>query len=200
MVKTRKKPAERSQEDRWAPDFTRERPQGRAVPSREQLLQAMAAGRLEPKAVAARYQPRKRRIIVTLDSGAEFVFPPALAEGLTGARPKDLAAVEVSPAGLGLYWPTLDVDLSVAGLLAGVFGSPSWMAMLSRTSPRRPGPQAPPPKAMTGKRLSLSRLQAMADAPPSPSARVFSNEEINQWLASDQFPPKKRKPPQRKTR
>jgi hypothetical protein len=29
--------------------------------------------------------------------------------------------------GTGLYWPKLDVDLTVEGLLSGMFGSEKWM-------------------------------------------------------------------------
>ena len=52
----------------------------------------------------------------------------ALAEGLAGAAPDDLAEIEVGPAGLGLRWPRLDADLHVPALLRGVLGSRSWMA------------------------------------------------------------------------
>ena len=85
---------------------------------------ARARGQLEqatePQARAARFDARKKLIVIRLDSGALFAFPPRLAQGLADARPADLAEIEVSPAGTGLYWPRLDVDLSVQGLLAGV--------------------------------------------------------------------------------
>lgn len=84
----------------------------------KQIKQAMAVGRLEPKAVSAYYAPKKGRIVVELDSGVTFMFPAELAQGLADA---DFDAL------LGLYWPSLDVDLSISGLLAGIFGSPSWM-------------------------------------------------------------------------
>jgi hypothetical protein len=53
-----------------------------------------------------------------------------LAEGLADAKPADLAAIEITPAGLGLHWPRLDADLYLPALLEGVFGSPRWMAGL----------------------------------------------------------------------
>ncbi len=77
---------------------------------------------------AARYNPRRERVIVELSTGVEVTFPVMLAEGLAGASPKDLAEIEISPTGLGLHWPRLDADLYVPALLQGVFGSKNWMA------------------------------------------------------------------------
>jgi len=57
-----------------------------------------------------------------------LAFQAKLAEGLAGAPPESLADIEISPAGLSLYWPRLDADLYVPALLQGVFGSKSWMA------------------------------------------------------------------------
>jgi hypothetical protein len=66
--------------------------------------------------------------MVTLSNGLELAFPPHLAEGLADAKPTDLAAMVISPSGLGLHWPRLDADLYLPSLLKGVFGSPRWMA------------------------------------------------------------------------
>lgn len=79
-------------------------------------------------AVAARYDRRIGRIVVTLQSGLELAFPARLAEGLETASVEDLSVIELSPSGLGLHWPKLDADLYVPSLLEGVFGSRSWMA------------------------------------------------------------------------
>lgn len=79
-------------------------------------------------AVAARYDRRRARVVVSLNTGVEITFPPKLAEGLTDATPTDLAKIEITPSGLGLYWPKLDADLYVPGLLAGAFGTKQWMA------------------------------------------------------------------------
>ena len=76
----------------------------------------------------ARYNRRRERVIVHLSTGVEVTFPPAMAEGLAGASPEDLAKIEISPTGLGLHWPRLDADLYVPALLQGIFGSRSWMA------------------------------------------------------------------------
>ena len=81
-----------------------------------------------PKAIHARYDRRVSRVIVGLDNGLELAFPPRLAQGLEHATPAALAIIEISPLGDGLHWPVIDADLSVPGLLQGVFGSKSWMA------------------------------------------------------------------------
>ena len=78
--------------------------------------------------LSARYDRRRRRVAVRLNTGVEVTFPVALAEGLDRASPDDLAEIEVSPSGLGLHWPRLDADLYVPALLQGVLGSRSWMA------------------------------------------------------------------------
>jgi hypothetical protein len=81
-----------------------------------------------PHAIAARYDRRVSRIVVSLNTGLELAIPPHIVEGLNHARPAELAEIEISPTGLGLYFPTLDADLYIPSLLAGVFGSPHWMA------------------------------------------------------------------------
>lgn len=97
-----------------------------------QIDRANAAGRelaaAVPQAVRARYDRRSRRIVIDLTNGSRFAFPPELAQGLSGASPEALSQIEVSGGGYGLHWPSLDVDLSVPGLLAGVFGTARWMA------------------------------------------------------------------------
>lgn len=93
--------------------------------------EAVARGTLEqaaqPRATAARYDARKKVLVIELVNGASFAFPPSLAQGLEGASAADLSAVEITPMGTGLHWPRLDADLTVDGLLAGVFGSRNWM-------------------------------------------------------------------------
>lgn len=91
----------------------------------EQNTQAL---REHGHAIAARYDRRRARVVVNLNTGVEVAFPPKLAEGLVGAGPSDLAKIEISPSGLGLHWPKLDADLYVPSLLAGVFGTNRWMA------------------------------------------------------------------------
>lgn len=88
----------------------------------------MAETRAAGHAVSARYDRRRSRVVVALNTGVELTFPAHLAEGLADASPDSLADIEISPAGLGLHWPQLDADLYVPALLQGVFGSKKWMA------------------------------------------------------------------------
>jgi len=88
--------------------------------------------RTESRAKYAHYDRRTNRIVVELRNGATFMFPAELAQGLAGASPKDLAEVKPTPSGARLRWPSLDADFSLPNLLAGEFGSKSWMAKLSR--------------------------------------------------------------------
>ena len=81
----------------------------------------------EPYAQAARFDEKTDRIVVDLTNGAQFAFPPKIAQGLSGAKKADLKEIVVSSQGTGLHWPKLDADLTVAGLLAGIFGSRMWM-------------------------------------------------------------------------
>lgn len=86
------------------------------------------AQQTEPRADAVRYDKRNSRIIVDLTNGCTFAFPPRMAQGLEIATDEDLAAVEILGAGYGLHWEALDVDLSIPGLLAGLFGTKAYMA------------------------------------------------------------------------
>jgi hypothetical protein len=81
-----------------------------------------------PVAVAARYDRRSGRIVLALSSGIDVMFGPDNAQGLQGAKPAQLAAIEISPSGLGLHFPKLDADLYLPALLDGWFGSRRWMA------------------------------------------------------------------------
>jgi hypothetical protein len=100
----------------------------------EDIRQAREAARVQmvtgPQVIAARYDRRRNRVVLSLDNRVELAFPPDLAEGLDKASGLDLGNIEITPTGLGLHWPNLDADLWLPGLLNGVFGSPRWMAGL----------------------------------------------------------------------
>jgi hypothetical protein len=93
---------------------------------------AMQRGRrlaaTEPRAASARYDRQRARVVVELTNGSTFAFPPRLAQGLAGASDDQLSDIEILGAGYGLHWGALDVDFSVPGLLAGIFGTRSHMA------------------------------------------------------------------------
>src|SRR2546429_5562233 len=100
----------------------------------KQYDRAVKAGVLaqasEPRAVAADYDEENDRLIVKLRNGVVFIVPCSLIQGLHGAEPEKIAAVRVMPRGAALHWDELDVQMSVPGLVAGVFGTRKGMAKL----------------------------------------------------------------------
>ena len=59
-------------------------------------------------------------IFVRFASGYELIFPTKGNPRLESAPVKDVGLIEISP--FGLHWPTLDEDLSFAGILEGRYG------------------------------------------------------------------------------
>ena len=106
-----------------------------AEPTDAQVDAALERGRAarlrQPRAAAARYDGRLGQVVVELTNGCTFAFPSRLAEGLEAATGDQLALVEVSGSGYGLHWEALDADLSIPGLLAGLFGTRAHMARLA---------------------------------------------------------------------
>jgi hypothetical protein len=86
----------------------------------------------EPRAIGARYDRRTRKVVIDLNNGCTLLVPPELAEGLRAASAARLANVQILGPGTTIFWPKLDVQFSVTGLLAGVFGTRAWMAELGR--------------------------------------------------------------------
>jgi len=95
------------------------------------LKRGKIARATEPRAARARYDRKLGRIVVDLTNGCVFAFPPRMAQGLRKATDNQLAEVEILGHGYGLHWNSLDVDLSIPGLLAGIFGTRSYMARLA---------------------------------------------------------------------
>jgi hypothetical protein len=86
----------------------------------------------EPRAVRVEYQEQSRRLLLELANGCVMLVPVDLLQGLRGAKAEALAAVTLMPRGQDLHWQQLDAQFTVAGLLAGVFGTKAWMAELGR--------------------------------------------------------------------
>ena len=93
---------------------------------------ALERGRLaretEPRAASARYDRQDDRVVVELTNGCGFAFPPRFVQGLEKASVQQLMEIEVIAAGYGLHWEALDVDFTVPGLMAGIFGTRAHMA------------------------------------------------------------------------
>jgi uncharacterized protein DUF2442 len=95
------------------------------------------AAKTEPRAARATYQAKDNTLRIGLTNGAEITIPVKLIPALKGASPNEVRSVEVLGRGGGLHWETLDVDLSVPGLVSSVFAGPKWMAELGRVGGRR---------------------------------------------------------------
>ena len=88
----------------------------------------------EPRASAAHFDSRTGKITLDLTNGCTFVFPARLIQGLEGAADDELAAVELLPQGRGLHWERPDVDISVPGVVNGIFGTRAHMASVAGKS------------------------------------------------------------------
>lgn len=75
----------------------------------------------------AYYDYSSGRIVVEFENGSAFMVPARSLEGLVEASENDIAGVEVVGE-RGLRWENLDRDYEIAGLIAGFFGTPSFMA------------------------------------------------------------------------
>lgn len=80
----------------------------------------------------ARYDRDSRRIVVHLQNGVTFQFPPALLPELRDADPATLADIVVDPMGVGLRWARLDADYDLAGVIRALVGSAWAMRELAR--------------------------------------------------------------------
>ncbi|HEV2734351.1 MAG TPA: DUF2442 domain-containing protein [Longimicrobiaceae bacterium] len=135
-----------------------------------QYAGAVEAGRVAdeagPRAESARYDHATGRVEVELRNGCLFAFPAEMGQGLRGASPEELAGVEVTPGGYGLHWESLDADLAVPALMAGVFGTEAWMRELGRAGGRRTSDAKAAAARENGRRGGRPRRDA-ADGPPA---------------------------------
>lgn len=114
-------------------------------------------------AVRAKYDVRGKQVLVFLNNGISFGFPPCLAEGLADARSRDLGEIEITPSGLGLHWPRLDADLYLPALLNNTFGSMLW-------TPKKMG--AAGGKARTATKLASARANGLKGGRPRRKTNV----------------------------
>lgn len=74
------------------------------------------AGINEPRADRAFYDRESGLIVIHLQDGESFSFPPLIQEELAQGSADELAQIEVSPLGDGLRWQALDADIGVIAL------------------------------------------------------------------------------------
>ncbi|MEW5930818.1 MAG: DUF2442 domain-containing protein [Gemmatimonadota bacterium] len=134
-----------------------------------QYAEAVEAGRAAeeagPRAASARFNHETGRVEVELRNGCLFAFPAEMGQGLRGALPEELAAVTVTPGGFGLHWEALDADLAVPALMAGVFGTETWMRELGRAGGRRTSDAKAAAARENGRRGGRPRKDAEGEAP-----------------------------------
>ena len=82
----------------------------------------------EPRAITVRHDPAAGKIEIALRNGCSYAFPVSLVPSLSGATAQQLSDVQIAGTGTGITFPELDVDLSVQGLLLGLFGTRRWLA------------------------------------------------------------------------
>jgi hypothetical protein len=115
---------------------------GEAVDDR--LSTAAAAGKARrvrgELAAGVRYDARTARLQIELTSGVGVSIPVSKIEGLAGTSASVIRSVRIDGGGYGLYWPSLDLDLAVPDLVAGCFGSRTWMSALARQGGRVSSP------------------------------------------------------------
>lgn len=94
---------------------------------RERFARAREQGRAraeDPSAVVeARYDSAQDAIDLRFRSGGSMTIPRDIVPGLDDAPASGLGAIDISPAGDALSWPSLDVDVYVPGLVARAFGT-----------------------------------------------------------------------------
>lgn len=125
----------------------------------------------EPRAIKAWYAadteagtPLGGRIFIELNTEIIMGFPSQRLQGLENATPRQLAEVEITPSGYGLHWESLDVDLGVPELVAGLLGSKAWMSELGRQG---------------GKSRSAAKAQASRDNGKSGGRPRKTASEVN---------------------
>jgi hypothetical protein len=96
-----------------------------------------AADKNEARAKAVRYSRARDAFVIELRNGIVLIVPRHLLQGLAGATAADVARVILVDKGASLRWPTLDVDLTVPGLVSGIVGTKAWMSELGRAGGRR---------------------------------------------------------------
>lgn len=102
-----------------------------SVTLEEQIKSAQAVGqeklRRGPLALDARLSDEADDLLVTLASGEVIHFPINQLQGLASAPREALENVEIVSGGLGLHWEELDADFLVPELVAGIYGTRSWL-------------------------------------------------------------------------
>jgi hypothetical protein len=74
------------------------------------------------------FDAQAERLHLFLSSGLLLGLPLFGLQGFANASAEDLAQYEISPSGLAVFFPTLDAEIYVPGVLQGFLGTKNWMA------------------------------------------------------------------------
>ncbi|NJL98282.1 MAG: DUF2442 domain-containing protein [Synechococcaceae cyanobacterium SM2_3_2] len=122
-------------------------------------------------AVEAFYQEEKDFLSITLANGIEIGIPVESMERLSDADRAEVAKVEITPSGMGLHWGSLDWDLSIPHLIAGCFGTKTWMQELARKGGSVRSPQKAVASKLNGKKGGRPKKQDFSQSVQEPTQR-----------------------------
>jgi len=92
-----------------------------------QYRNAVEAGNNESRALSVHFDRVSKRLQIELQDGVAMMIPVASIQGLEKAKAREIETVELLAQGYALHWPALNVDVTVPGLMAGIFGTKQWM-------------------------------------------------------------------------
>lgn len=84
------------------------------------------------RATRVHYDAATKRVSLELSNGCSFAFPISTIPALRRVSPASLRLVRLDPSGIAIQWPSLDVDLSVPGLLLSAIDVPARRRELAR--------------------------------------------------------------------
>ena len=86
----------------------------------------------DPREFKVRYDAKEDLVSLDFADGVRLSIPRKQLQGLENASRSQLSKIEIVGNGTGLYWPLLDVDHYVLGLLDHKFGTKRWMKQIGR--------------------------------------------------------------------
>lgn len=115
---------------------------------REESLQQ---NETQPRAQSVVYDSARGVLVLELKNRVRLEIPTELIQGLAGAPVDQLEKIEMDQYGYALNWEDLDVQMSVEGLVSGIFGTQRWMQDLSAEFGRRGGQASTPVKRQSSR-------------------------------------------------
>lgn len=88
------------------------------------------------RAASATFDQERDLVVIKLENGCVFGFPPKFIRELQEASPDEISNITITPQGTAIHWEGLDAHYRLVGLLNGIFGTKTWMAELGRKGGR----------------------------------------------------------------